>query len=85
MRACKMGLLSLFKKCFFPSEEPLPRSDWKKATLLILVNHYELDYEIKDRKNGDTLDDFPIEEYDRSKHHISFEGEQYYKRKLSRV
>lgn len=79
-----MGLFSLIKSCFCIESEPLADTHWKKATLLILVNQYELDYEIKDR-NGKVLDDCPIEDYDEKKHDLTFAGENYYKRALSRV
>jgi hypothetical protein len=79
-----MGLFNLIKNCFCSEDTTPSNPRWKKSTLMLLVNHYELDYEIKDR-DGNVLDECAIEDYDEKKHNLSFAGEHYYNRVLSRV
>ena len=74
---------AMFKKCF-GSDHTYPERKWSKSQILLVVNNYELDYKIKDRKNGKVIT-CPIEEYDEKKHTVSFDKERYYKKLFEQV
>ena len=74
-------LCRLFDCCFrgqLGREIPLSKSE-----LLLLVQHYNIEYTITDRDSGEEITGLPIEEYDSEQHDIELDGETRLVRTLS--
>ncbi len=63
-----MRMLDCFRARISP-EIPLSKSE-----LMLLIQHYNIEYTITDRESGEELLGLPIEDYDSDHHDIELEG-----------